>query len=32
MKELWNGSPSTVPRTFTTPLVPKKSAEPRITT
>ena len=27
MNELWNGSPSTVPRTFTSPRVPKNSAD-----
>ena len=32
MNALWNGSPSIVPRTFTSPFVPKNSAEPSMTT
>src|SRR5918998_35048 len=32
MNALSNGSPSTVPRTLTSPLVPKNAAEPSITT
>jgi transposase len=31
MNELWNGWPSTVPRTLTSPRVPKNSADPGIT-
>jgi hypothetical protein len=32
IKELWKGTPSTVPRTFTKPRVPKNSTEPGQTT
>jgi hypothetical protein len=32
MKALSNGSPSMVPRTFTSPFVPKNSADPSMTT
>ena len=32
VKELWKGTPSTVPRTFTKPRVPKNSTEPGQTT
>jgi hypothetical protein len=32
MNELWNGRPSTVPRTFTRPRVPKNAADSGHTT
>jgi hypothetical protein len=32
MKELWNRWPSTLARTFTSPRIPKYSADPGITT